>query len=106
MKQAQTEPPETVHVQMASNVMRMPKLVITKFDGTPQDWLRFLGQFESQIDESSAPKVTKFSYLKELVNLKMRNLIDGLPFMPEGYQRAQEDMGNRVKLWELTLEIF
>ena len=41
LKQAQTEPPENVHVQMASNVVRMPKLVITKFDGTPQDWLRF-----------------------------------------------------------------
>ena len=65
--------------------MRMPKLVITKFDGTPQDWLRFWGQFKSVIDESSAPEVTKFSYLKELVNLKVRNLIDGLQFTPEGY---------------------
>ena len=55
LKQAQTEPPENMHVQMASNVVRIPKLVITKFDGTPQDWLRFWGQFESQIDESSAP---------------------------------------------------
>ena len=83
LKQAQTEPPENVHVQMASNVVRMPKLVITKFDGTPQDWLRFWGQFKSEIDESSAPEVTKFSYLKELVNLKVRNLIDGLP-LPKG----------------------
>ena len=65
--------------------MRMPKLVITKFDGTPQDWLRFWGQFEILIDESSAPEVTEFSYLKELVNLKVRNLIDGLQFTPEGY---------------------
>ena len=83
LKPAQTEPPENVHVQMASNVVRMPKLVITKFDGTPQDWLRFWGQFKSEIDESSAPEVTNFSYLKELVNLKVRNLIDGLP-LPKG----------------------
>ena len=66
-------------MQMASNVVRMPKLVITKFDGTLQDWLRLWGKFESEIDESSAPEVTKFSYLEELVNLKVRNLIDGLP---------------------------
>ena len=87
LKQAQMEPPETV--QMASKVMRMPKLVIKKFDGTPQDWLRFWGQFESRIDESGAPEDTKFSYLKEFVNLKVPNLIDGFPFTPEGYQKAE-----------------
>ena len=68
----------------------MPKLVITKFDGTPQDWMRFWGQFETQIDKSSAPELTKFSYLKELLVLKVRNLIDGLPFTPEGYQKAKD----------------
>ena len=82
-------------MQMASNVVRMPKLVITKFDGTPQDWLRFWGQFEILIDESSAPEVTKFSYLKELVNLKVRNLIDGLPFTPDGHQKAQDLLTRR-----------
>ena len=75
-------------MQMASNVVRMPKLVITKFDGTPQDWLSFWGQFESEIDESSAPEVTKFSYLKELVN-------DGLPFTPDGHQKAQDLLTRR-----------
>ena len=39
LKQAQTEPPETV--QMASNVFRLLKHVIAKSDGAPQDWLRF-----------------------------------------------------------------
>lgn len=31
-----------------------------------------------QIDESGTPEDTKFLYLKELVDLKVRNLIDGL----------------------------
>jgi hypothetical protein len=31
--------------------------------------------------------VTKFSYLKELVDVKVRKLIDGLPFTGEGYAR-------------------
>ena len=82
LKQVQTEQPEIT--TMASNVVKMPKLAITKFDGTPQDWVRFWGQFETQIDKSSTPEVTKFSYLKELVDLKVRNLIDGLLFSPEG----------------------
>ena len=67
----------------------MLKLVITKFDGAPQNWMRFWGQFETQIDKSSAPEVTKFSYLKELLVLKVRNLIDRLPFTAEGYQKGK-----------------
>ena len=34
----------------AVRITKMPKLVISKFDGTPQDWVRFWGQFSSQID--------------------------------------------------------
>ena len=93
LKQAQTEPPEIT--AMASNAVKMPKLVITKFDGTPQDWVRFWGQFETQIDKSSSPEVTKFSYLKELVDLKVRNLIDGLPFTPKGYNKAKDLLARR-----------
>ena len=48
-------------------VAKMPKLVITKFDGPPQDWMRFWGQVETRIDKSSIPDVTKFSYLKEII---------------------------------------
>ena len=69
--------------------VKMPKLVITKFDGTPQDWVRFWGQFHSQIDKSNVDPVTKFSYLKELVKIKVRKLIDGLPFTDEGYEKAK-----------------
>mgnify|MGYP000553790294 FL=1 len=67
-------------------MVKMPKLVITKFDGTLQDWVGFRGQFETQNDKSSTPEVKKFSNLKELVDLKVRNLIDGLPFTPKGYK--------------------
>jgi hypothetical protein len=69
--------------------VKMPKLVITKFDGTPQDWVRFWGQFHAQIDKSNVDPVTKFSYLKELVEIKVRKLIDGVPFTDEGYERAK-----------------
>ena len=68
---------------------KLPKLVITKFNGTPQDWLRFWNKFEAEIDKSQVAAVTKFSYLKELVKPKVRNAIDGLPFTVEGYERAK-----------------
>ena len=45
LQQAQKKPTETAGA--TSDVVKMPKLVITKFDGTPQDWMRFWGQFET-----------------------------------------------------------
>ena len=33
--------------------------------------------------------VTKFSYLKELVDPKVKTAIDSLPFRTEGYQQAK-----------------
>ena len=68
---------------------------ITKLDGTPQDWMCFWGQFEAQIEKSSVSDVTTFSSLKELVDLKVRNLIDGLSFTPEGYQKAKDLLSRR-----------
>ena len=58
LQQAQKKPTETAGV--TSEVVKMPKLVITKFDGTPQDWMRFWGQFETQIDKSSALMLRSF----------------------------------------------
>ena len=63
--------------------------------GTPQDWVRFWGLFESQIDKSAADDETKLSYLKELVYVKVRKLIDGLPFTGEGYARARDSLKKR-----------
>ena len=93
LQQAQQQKP--TETAGATGDVKMPKLVITKFDGTPQDWMRFWGQFETQIDKSSAQEVTKFSYLKELLVLKVRNLIDGLPFTAEGYQKAKDLLARR-----------
>lgn len=68
---------------------KLPKLVISKFSGELTDWPRFWNQFEAEIDLSEVAAVTKFSYLKELVNPKVKTAIDGLPFTTEGYQRAK-----------------
>ena len=68
---------------------KLPKLVITRFQGTHLDWQRFWGQFEAEIDKSDIGPVAKFSYLKELLVPRVRATIDGLPFTSEGYARAK-----------------
>ena len=44
---------------------KLPKLVISKFEGTHLDWMRFWNQFETEIDKANLTQVAKFSYLKE-----------------------------------------
>ena len=68
---------------------KLPKLVISKFRGELTDWPRFWSQLEAEIDRAEVPGVTKYSYLKELVDPKIRKEIDGLPFSSEGYERAK-----------------
>ena len=34
-----------------ATTVKLPKLMITKFKGTPLDWFRFWNQFESKIDK-------------------------------------------------------
>ena len=58
----------------------MPKLIITKFEGTHIDWFRFWNQNEYEVD--------RFNYLKGILAPKVRLLIYTLPFTSEGYSRA------------------
>ena len=69
--------------------VKLPKLVITKFDGTSFDWFHFQNQFESEIDKAKIGSVSKFSYLGELLIPRVRLLIDSLAFTSEGYSRAK-----------------
>ena len=50
----------------------------------------FWGKFKSEIDSTNLPVLTKFSYLKELLEESIRADIDGLPFTEEGYSKAKE----------------
>ena len=69
--------------------IKLPKLKITKFSGKYSDWLPFWNTFEAEIDSTDLPAVSKFGFLKELLEPKIREDIDGLPFSTEGYQRAK-----------------
>ena len=62
---------------------KLPKLEISKFQGTFLDWIRFWNQFETEIDKA------KLSYLKELVVPSVPASIDRLPFTTQGYERAK-----------------
>ena len=58
--------------------VKLPKLVITKYNGALENWLTFWNKFEAEIDKTGLPAVTKFAYLKELVEPRVRKGIDDL----------------------------
>ena len=69
--------------------VKLPKLVITKFEGIHLDWFQFWNQFKTETDKVEISAISKFSYLKEFLAPKVRALIDCLPFTPERYARAK-----------------
>ena len=76
----ETKESEAIFTQTA----KLPKLVISKFEGSHMDWPRFWGQFTEAIDKSSIPPITKFTYLCELLGPKVKRCVEALPFTPEG----------------------
>ena len=89
LKQATEANQQPSQVRDKGSTAKLPKLSITKFNGTHLDWRRFWSQFVEEIDKSGMAPITKFSYLKEFVEPKVRKSIDGLPFTAEGYNRAK-----------------
>ena len=67
---------------------KLPKLEITKFNGTYADCPRFWSLYSETIDKTVDTPVSKFSYLRELLCEKARKTIEALPHTPEGYNRA------------------
>ncbi|XP_028390985.1 uncharacterized protein LOC114515863 [Dendronephthya gigantea] len=74
---------------------KLPKIEITRFDGSPLDWPRFWGQFTETVDKRSVAPVNKFAYLCGFLSPKVKTAIEGLPFTPEGYNRAKSILEDR-----------
>jgi hypothetical protein len=47
------------------------------------------------IDKSSLPAITKFSYLRELLDDKVRKAVEALPYSAEGYNKAVAILNER-----------
>lgn len=60
---------------------KLPQLYIIQFSGELTDWPRFWNQFEAEVDHSTVAGVTKFSYLKELMEPKVRTAINEMSVM-------------------------
>ena len=69
--------------------VKLPKLVVTRFNGTHINYFRFWNQFKREIDWSKMSGVSKFFYIRELIFPKVKIIIDEFPFTSEIYFRAK-----------------
>ena len=78
---------------------KLPKLTITKFNGTFQDWTRFWDQFSETIHKTGIPNVTKFAYLRELLDANVRKTVARSSSV---YQRGLYESKNysRREVWK------
>lgn len=75
---------------------KLPKLVISKFEGSYMDWRpRFWGQFSETIDKTNIAPINKFTYLCKLLDTKVKHTVEVLPFTSEGYNRAKSILQDR-----------
>ena len=77
--------------------VKLPKLTITKFNGTFQYWTRFWNEFSETINKTGIPNATKFAYLRELLDTNVRKTVEALPFSSEGYTEQK-------RFWKKNME--
>ena len=90
-QKAEFSKPQNTTPALTSNEQsgKLPKLLLTKYNGALENWLAFWNKFEVEINSQDLPGVTKFAYLKELEETHVQKGIDGLPFTTEEYEPAK-----------------
>ena len=80
-----------LETQATSTQVKLPKLKITPFNGSPTDWIRFENMFTTQIhNKSNLADEEKFGYLLESVDKKVKEKIANLKPSRAGYNTAWE----------------
>ena len=74
---------------------KLPKIEIQKFSGGIKNWLEFWGVFKVTVEENKLADITKFSYLKSLLEGEAKQVIAGLAVTADNYKTACELLEKR-----------
>ena len=69
-----------------NNDVRLPKLVLPKFSGDILEFETFWDQLQANIDDSDLPDISKFSYLRNLLEGDAAQTIQGLTLNAQNYK--------------------
>ena len=70
--------------------MNLPKLELPSFDGSPENYARFVAQFEAIMNKSNLTSFEKFTYLEKQLSGSARNLLNAVPLDNMRYEAAKE----------------
>ena len=83
-------------------VVKLPKLIIEKFDGDFKKWQSFSDSFSAAVHSKPISNVEKFNYLKSYLIDEALRVIDGLSLTNENYDKAmgllKERFGNKQSI--------
>ena len=75
--------------------VKLPKLSLSKFSGDVLQWQSFWDQFTAVVDSSDIPDISKFSYLRSLLEGEAKQSIQGLSLTSQHYQSARQILTDR-----------
>lgn len=75
--------------------VKLPKLVLQKFSGDVLQWQSFWDQFVAVVHNSDLPDITKFTYLRSLLEGEAKEAIEGLSLTDPHYKQATEILEKR-----------
>ena len=76
--------------------VKLPKLILPKFSGDVLQWQSFWDQFTAVVDSSDIPDISKFSYLRWLLEGEAKQSIQGLSLTSQHYQSARQILTDRL----------
>lgn len=91
------------HSNYVQKSVRLPKLELPKFSGEVTKFSEFWDQFKATIDQTSLPVITKFTYLKNLLEGEAKAAIDGLTLTEDHYTVACKLLQERFGRKELII---
>ncbi|XP_026063123.1 uncharacterized protein LOC113046525 [Carassius auratus] len=88
--------PSSTEPSLHRQTVKLPKLIINKFNGEISQWQDFWNQFETAIHKNDAlSKTEKFNYLKTYLTGAASKAIAGLMLTDSNYDHAIELLQNR-----------
>lgn len=87
----------SVHSESSiSSQIRLPEIKLPNFDGNPEDWVSFWEAFNARINQHpDLDEITKFTYLRGLLNGNAFQLIKFIPLTSLGYAQVIEILKSR-----------
>ena len=74
---------------------RLPKLELPHVGGNPLEWTAFWDQFSAMVDDMDMTDITKFVYLRSLLDRETKATVEGLTLTGPHYKSARDLLERR-----------